>query len=114
VSVMPCLLFVPAFSNRWVIVPFAVAYFGQQAWSTLVMTLPADIFPRRVVGAVAGLVGFGGAMGGIVFGEFAGQMLTHGSGYGPIFTIAGTLHVLAFLLIVVVIRKVQPLDVPSV
>jgi ACS family hexuronate transporter-like MFS transporter len=114
VSVMPCLLFVPSFSNRWVIVPFAVAYFGQQAWSTLVMTLPADIFPRRVVGAVAGLVGFGGAMGGIVFGEFAGQMLKHGTGYGPIFTIAGTLHVLAFLLIVLVIRKVQPLDVSSV
>jgi len=91
-----------------------VAYFGQQAWSTLVMTLPADIFPRRVVGAVAGLVGFGGAMGGIVFGEFAGQMLKHGSGYGPIFTIAGTLHVLAFLLILAVIRKVQPLDLSPV
>jgi ACS family hexuronate transporter-like MFS transporter len=109
VSVMPCLLFVPAFPTRWVIVPFAVAYFGQQAWSTLVMTLPADMFPRRVVGAVAGLVGFGGAMGGIVFGEIAGQMLKHGSGYGPIFGIAGTLHVAAFLLIVAVIRTVEPL-----
>ncbi len=54
VSVMPCLLFVPFSSNRWIILPFAIAYFGQQAWSTLVMTLPADIFPRRVVGAVAG------------------------------------------------------------
>ena len=112
VSVMPCLLFVPFASNRWIIVPFAIAYFGQQAWSTLVMTLPADIFPRRVVGAVAGLVGFGGAMGGIVFGELAGQMLKYGTGYGPIFMIAGTLHVLAFLLIVVIIRNVQPIDVP--
>jgi MFS transporter, ACS family, hexuronate transporter len=111
VSVMPCLLFVPFVSNRWIILPFAVAYFGQQAWSTLVMTLPADIFPRRVVGAVAGLVGFGGAMGGVVFGEIAGQMLKHGSGYGPIFMIAGTLHVLAFLLIAVVIRKVQPIEI---
>lgn len=114
VSVMPCLFFVPAFPNRWVIVPFAVAYFGQQAWSTLVMTLPADIFPRRVVGAVAGLVGFGGAMGGIVFGELAGQMLKHGSGYGPVFAIAGTLHVLAFLLIVVGIRRVEPVDATGV
>jgi len=110
VSVMPCLLFVPAFPTRWVIVPFAVAYFGQQAWSTLVMTLPADMFPRRVVGAVAGLVGFGGAMGGIVFGEIAGQMLKHGWGYGPVFGIAGTLHVAAFLLIVAVIRSVKPLE----
>jgi ACS family hexuronate transporter-like MFS transporter len=111
VSVMPCLLFVPFSSNRWIILPFAIAYFGQQAWSTLVMTLPADIFPRRVVGAVAGLVGFGGAMGGVVFGEIAGQMLKYGTGYGPIFMIAGTLHVLAFILIAVVIRNVQPLEI---
>jgi len=74
------------------------------------MTLPADIFPRRVVGAVAGLVGFGGAMGGVVFGEMAGQMLKFGTGYGPIFMIAGTLHVLAFLLIVATIRRVQPME----
>lgn len=110
VSVMPCLLFVPLFPTRWVIAPFAIAYFGQQAWSTLVMTLPADIFPRRVVGAVAGLVGFGGAMGGIVFGELAGQMLKYGHGYTPVFMIAGTLHVAAFLLIVATIREVRPIS----
>jgi MFS transporter, ACS family, hexuronate transporter len=113
VSVMPCLLFVPWVSNAWIILPFAVAYFGQQAWSTLVMTLPADIFPRRVVGAVAGLVGFGGAMGGVVFGEMAGQMLKRGTGYGPVFLIAGVLHVLAFLLIAAVIRRIQPVEVPA-
>ena len=73
------------------------------------MTLPADIFPRRVVGAVAGLVGFGGAMGGIVFGELAGQMLKYGLGYAPVFMIAGTLHVTAFLLIVATIREVRPI-----
>ncbi len=50
VSVMPCLLLVPICSNRTVIIPFAIAYFGQQAWSTLVMTIPADICPRRAVG----------------------------------------------------------------
>jgi len=109
VAVMPCLFLVPLSSNAWVIVPFAIAYFGQQAWSTLIMTLPADIFPRRAVGAVAGLVGFGGAMGGIVFGEIVGQMLKHGLGYAPVFAAAGTLHVLAFLLILISIRKVQAL-----
>jgi ACS family hexuronate transporter-like MFS transporter len=109
VSVMPCLILVPFASTSWVIVPFAIAYFGQQAWSTLVMTLPADIFPRRAVGAVAGLVGFGGAMGGIVFGEFVGQLLKAGWSYTPVFIIAGTLHVLAFLLIALAIRNVQSL-----
>lgn len=109
VSVMPCLLFVPWSSNFLVIVPFAIGYFGQQAWSTLIMTLPADLFPRRAVGAVAGLVGFGGAMGGIAFGELAGQMLKYGMGYAPIFVLAGTLHILSFFVILICIRNVRPL-----
>jgi ACS family hexuronate transporter-like MFS transporter len=57
---------------------------------------------------VAGLVGFGGAMGGVVFGLLVGQMLKHGTGYGPVFAIAGTFHVLAFLLILVTVRKIEP------
>jgi len=109
VSVMPCLLLVPVCSSTMVILPFAIAYFGQQAWSTLVMTLPADICPRRAVGSVAGLVGFGGAMGGVVFGEIVGQMLKHGTGYGPVFAISSSLHILAFVIILLTIRKVQPL-----
>jgi ACS family hexuronate transporter-like MFS transporter len=111
VSVMPCLLLVPVASNLLVIVPFAIGYFGQQAWSTLIMTLPADLFPRRAVGAVAGLVGFGGAMGGIAFGELAGQMLKHGAGYAPIFGLAGALHIVSFFVIVLFIRDVRPLAI---
>ena len=49
--------------------------------------------------AVAGLVGFGGAMGGIAFGQLAGYLLDHGFGYGLVFTLAGTFHVIAFLVI---------------
>jgi MFS transporter, ACS family, hexuronate transporter len=76
-----------------------------------VMILPADLFPQRVVGSVAGLVGFGGAMGGVVFNLIAGQMLDSGSGYGPVFAIVSSLHVLAFLLILLTIREVRPLEV---
>ena len=46
------------------------------------MILPTDLFPRNAVGAVAGLVGFGGAMGGVVFGQVVGYLLDHGFGYG--------------------------------
>jgi hypothetical protein len=51
--------------------------------------------------------------GGIVFGELAGQALTRASGYGPIFAVAGTLHVLAFILVAAVIRRVRPLHMAS-
>ncbi len=60
------------------------------------MILPADLFPRAAVGSVAGLVGFGGAMGGVVFGLVVGYLLDHGYGYGTVFGIVSTLHVIAF------------------
>jgi len=106
---MPFILLVPHVEVSWALALFSLAYFGQQSWSTLVMVLPADLFPRNVVGAVAGLVGFGGAMGGIVFGQLVGYLLDHGFGYGPVFRLAGTFHVVAFLIILVAIPVVAPL-----
>jgi ACS family hexuronate transporter-like MFS transporter len=114
VSVMPALLLVPYVSNAWVIVLFMLAYFGQQGWSTLVMTLPTDLFPRSAVGSVAGLVGFGGAMGGIIFGELSGRHLdANPLDYAPIFAFAGVLHIVSFLVILVLIRRIDRIASPQ-
>ena len=107
--VMPLILFVPQVPVGWAIALFSVAYFGQQSWSTLVMVLPADIFPRASVGAVAGLVGFGGAMGGVVFGQAVGYLLDHGFGYGLVFALAGSFHLVAFAVICLAIPRIEPL-----
>jgi ACS family hexuronate transporter-like MFS transporter len=74
------------------------------------MVLPTDLFPRGVVGSVAGLVGFGGAMGGIAFGEVVGYLLDHGFGYGVVFALAGTFHIVAFALILVTVPEIRPLS----
>ena len=94
---------------EWAIVLFSIAFFGQQSWSTLVMIVPTDLFPRRSVGSVAGLVGFGGAMGGIASNLMAGRMLDLGMGYGTVFSIMGMCHVTAFALILVAIRRIEPI-----
>jgi len=109
-AVMPFAILLPHVTVPWALTIFCLAYFGQQSWSTLVMVLPTDLFPQQVVGSVAGVVGFGGAMGGIVFGQLAGYLLDHGFGYGSIFAIAGTLHVSALLIIHTVIPVVRPLE----
>jgi len=109
-AVMPFILLVPHVRISWALALFSLAYFGQQSWSTLVMVLPTDLFPRKVVGAVAGLVGFGGAMGGIAFGQLVGYLLDRGFGYGLVFTLAGSFHVLAFLIILFTIPVVAPLS----
>jgi ACS family hexuronate transporter-like MFS transporter len=110
-AVMPCVMFVPFASVPWVIVLFSLAFFGQQSWSTLVMILPTDLFPHRALGTVAGFVGLGGALGGIVLGQFAGYLLDHGFSYAPILVIAGSLHLAGFALILVTVRRLQPLPV---
>src|SRR5207248_487419 len=109
-GLMPLVILIPHVPVSWAIGLFCVAYFGQQSWSTLVMVLPADLFPQTVVGSVAGLVGFGGALGGIVFGQCVGYLLDHGAGYAPVFAIAGMLHVIAFLIIVAAVPVVAPLQ----
>jgi ACS family hexuronate transporter-like MFS transporter len=108
-AVMPFVILVPHVPVSWAIALFCLAYFGQQSWSTLVMVLPTDLFPQNVVGSVAGLIGFGGALGGIAFGEVVGYLLDHGFGYSAVFRIAGTLHIAAFLIILIAVPVLVPL-----
>ena len=108
-AVMPFVIIVPYVPVSWALAVFSLAYFGQQSWSTLVMVLPTDLFPRRVVGSVAGFIGFGGAMGGIAFGQIVGYLLDHGFGYSVVFKIAGSLHLIAFLVIQLAIPTVSQL-----
>ena len=109
-GVMPSILLVMHVPVGFVIVLFSIAFAGQQSWSTLVMTVPSDLVPSSVVGSFAGLVGFGGAMGGIVFGLVVGQLLDHGFGYGPVFAVVSVLHVIGFCVILLTIRVIRPID----
>ena len=110
---MPVVMLVPHVPVGWALVLFSVAFFCQQSWSGLIMTLPADIFPLSAVGSVSGLIGFGGAIGGAVFGVVAGFLLGHGFGYGTLFFIVGTFHLIGFLAILLLGGRVQPLKTPD-
>jgi ACS family hexuronate transporter-like MFS transporter len=110
-AAMPWVMLVPHVTVPWVISLFSLAFFGQQSWSTLVMTLPTDLFPRRVLGTVAGFVGLGGALGGVVLGQTAGYFLDHGFSYAPVLAVAGSLHLAGFLLILATVRSMNPLAI---
>lgn len=107
---MPVVMFVTHASIPMALALFSIAFFGQQSWSTLIMTLPADIFPLASVGSVAGLIGFGGAIGGAVFSWVAGQLLGHGFGYRTLFTMFGTFHLIAFAILVFMTGTLRPRD----
>jgi ACS family hexuronate transporter-like MFS transporter len=103
VALMPWIFFVTQSPVEMALFLFSLAFCGQQSWSTLVMTLPADLFPGNTVGAVAGLVGFGGAMGGVVFGLVVGWLLDQGAGYGPVFAMVSSMHATAFGIILLTV-----------
>jgi MFS transporter, ACS family, hexuronate transporter len=104
---MPVVMLVSLAPVSLALALFSVAFFAQQAWSGLVMTLPADVFPLRLVGTVAGLIGFGGAIGGAVFGVVAGFLLGHGVSYGALFVAVGTFHLIGFAAILMRGGKIQ-------
>ena len=113
-ALMPWVMFVPQLhSVGWVIFIFSLAFFGQQSWSTLVMILPTDMISQRAVGTLAGLVGFGGAMGGVLLGQIVGWLRDHGYSYTPALIISGSMHIAAFILICLVIPKIQPLKIST-
>ncbi|RYE97707.1 MAG: MFS transporter, partial [Oxalobacteraceae bacterium] len=66
--------------------------------------------PIASVERPAGLVGMGGAFGGIVMGQAAGWALDRGYGYTPVLAVAASLHVIAFALICIAVPKITELD----
>jgi len=108
---MPVVMMVPFVPVQVSILLFSIAFFCQQSWSGLIMTIPADMYPLSAVGTVSGLVGFGGAMGGAIFGVVAGYLLEHGFGYPTLFVLFGTFHLIGFAAIVLLGGKIHPLRI---
>ncbi|MEK7753464.1 MAG: hypothetical protein AAB654_16185 [Acidobacteriota bacterium] len=105
---MPASLLIAASPLAWAIVFFSMALFGHQFWSTIMQTLAADMFPPKMVGSVAGLIGASGAFGGMLFNLLVGAMLTWQGSYALVFLTAGLLHPASFILILAVVREIEP------
>ena len=92
---------------------FSLAMFGHQFWSTILQTIAADMFPSTTIGSVVGLLGAAGAFGGMLFNPIVGALLTHYHNYALVFRIAGLIHPLSFVVILLVVRKIAPIAVPQ-
>ncbi len=111
-ALMPCMCLVTRVPVGAEIALFSLALFAHLSFSTMVITLPADVFPARIVGSVVGLVGFGGSMGGVLFNAAAGYLIDamgRPSGYPLVFAIGSTFHAIGFLWILLTIRNIRPI-----
>ena len=109
-AIMPVVFFVTKSPVELAILLLSLAFFGQAVTSTIIMTLPADLFPQRAVGSVAGFLGMGGSFGGIVFGLVTGYLLDHRFGYSAIFALVSSFHLIAFSIILLTVRTVREVE----
>lgn len=105
-AMLPASLLIADASLNMAVLFFSMAMFGHQCWSTIVQTLAADIFPSGVVGSVSGLMGCLGMYGAMLFSFLIGFVI-EAFGYNPAFLISGLLHPLSFILVFVIIRKIE-------
>jgi ACS family hexuronate transporter-like MFS transporter len=77
----------------------SLATAAHQAWSANLYTLPSDTFPRKAVGSVIGIGGTAGALGGMIFSLYIGQILERLGSYTLIFAVAGSVYLIALLIV---------------
>jgi len=106
-------MFATRAGSLWIAVGIvSVAAAAHQWWSANLYTLVSDMFPRRAVGSVVGIGGFLGAIASMLFQRLTGYILqtTH-SNYGVIFVICGLAYVSAWLVIQLLVPRMEPADV---
>ncbi len=89
----------------------SLATAAHQAWSANLYTLPSDMFPRKAVGSVIGIGGTAGAIGGMIFSLYIGQVLQKLGTYSLIFYVAGSVYLLALLIIHLLTPRLEPAEV---
>jgi ACS family hexuronate transporter-like MFS transporter len=98
--------------NLWLAVAIlGAATAGHQAFSATLYTFPSDVFPRGAVGTVVGIGGTAGAIGGMLMAKYAGWVLGGVGSYTPIFVVAGTVYILALIVVHALSPRYKPVAV---
>ena len=107
VAVVP--IIAAAHAPLWVAVSLiTLALAAHQGWSANLFTIASDTFPRRAVGSVVGFGGMAGAIGGMFISKAVGYILQWTGSYLPVFIIAGSAYLVAFLIIHLLAPKLDP------
>lgn len=96
-------------ANLWVAVGIiGLATAAHQGFSANLYTLPGDVFPRSAVGSVIGVGGMLGGVGGMVFSKYVGEILERIGTYTPIFIVAGSVYLIALLVVHLLMPHLEP------
>jgi len=106
-------------TTAWVAVGLiSLAVAAHQAWATNVFTMASDMFPTEAVSSVVGIAGMAGAIGGILFPILIGSILDTykaagniAGGYHIIFTLCGFTYLIAWIIIHLLTRKSETVNI---
>lgn len=85
-------------NSEWVAVGLlSLAAAAHQGWSANLFTTVSDMFPKSAVGAVVGIGGMAGSVGGVLFSLSAGWVLQITHSYASLFGIAASAYLIAFV-----------------
>lgn len=84
----------------------SLATFGFGMWSANILALHADAFTPETMGTALGVTGTGASIGGALFTFVVGQMVDK-SGYAPVFWAVGSLALLACLILLFGVGRVE-------
>jgi ACS family hexuronate transporter-like MFS transporter len=110
-AVVP-VVFAAKASNVWVAVLLVgLAAAAHQGWSANLFTTASDMFPRRAIGSVVGIGGMAGAVGGMLISKIVGYILEYSGSYVPIFIIAASAYLAAWVVINLLAPRLEPAPV---
>ncbi|MDQ2752596.1 MAG: MFS transporter, partial [Bacteroidota bacterium] len=92
----------------------SLAAAGHQAWSANIFTLVSDMFPKKDISSVVGIGSMAGSVGGFLFPMLIGYVLDAAiangnktAGYNFIFILCGVAYLLAWIIIQLLVPKLQ-------
>ena len=96
------------FSNfTLIILCFSIATFAYSTWSTMLLALPADLYPSSTVASVSGLSLTGGGVGTILSTYLIGYVLDHYS-FKPVLITASLVPIAGTICLFLLVRKRRP------
>jgi len=93
-------------SLPWLVACFAISTFAYAALSTMVLNLPADVYPPHSVASVSGMSGAGAGIG-TVAATYAIGLISDRYSFGPILVGASLIPLIAATAIVLLVRNTE-------
>ncbi|HEY0786280.1 MAG TPA: MFS transporter [Acidobacteriaceae bacterium] len=91
----------------------SLATAAHQGWSANLFTTASDMFPSTAVGAVVGIGGMAGSVGGVLFSISAGRILQLTHSYAALFSISSGVYLLSIVLLRGLAPRLRRVQVPA-